>query len=105
MAHGHAPVAETHFVRTPDLHRRPFALLGDLRHAGVGDAVSAQRLALHLFTIRKNNDEIVTSGGIAGRIDDVGESFIVVEIAEGTKVKLQKGAINAVLPKGTLKSL
>ncbi|MFY8123402.1 MAG: preprotein translocase subunit YajC [Silanimonas sp.] len=50
-------------------------------------------------------DEIVTSGGIAGRIDDVGESFITVEIAEGTKVKLQKGAINAVLPKGTLKSL
>ncbi len=50
-------------------------------------------------------DEIVTSGGIAGRIDDVGESFLVVEIAEGTKIKLQKGAINAVLPKGTLKSL
>ena len=50
-------------------------------------------------------DEIVTSGGIAGRIDEVGESFITVEIAEGTKVKLQKGAINAVLPKGTLKSL
>jgi preprotein translocase subunit YajC len=50
-------------------------------------------------------DEIVTSGGIAGRIDDVGESFITVEIAEGTKVRLQKGAINAVLPKGTLKSL
>jgi preprotein translocase subunit YajC len=50
-------------------------------------------------------DEIVTGGGIAGRIDEVGESFITVEIAEGTKVKLQKGAINAVLPKGTLKSL
>ena len=50
-------------------------------------------------------DEIVTSGGIAGRIEEVGETFLTVEIAEGTKVKLQKGAINAVLPKGTLKSL
>jgi preprotein translocase subunit YajC len=50
-------------------------------------------------------DEIVTSGGIAGRIDEVGETFLTVEIAEGTKVRLQKGAINAVLPKGTLKSL
>ena len=50
-------------------------------------------------------DEVVTSGGIAGRIEEVGESFLVVEIAEGTKVRLQKGAINAVLPKGTLKSL
>ena len=50
-------------------------------------------------------DEVVTSGGIAGRIDDVGESFLTVEIADGTKVKLQKGAVSAVLPKGTLKSL
>ena len=50
-------------------------------------------------------DEIVTSGGIAGRIEEVGETFLTVEIAEGTRIRLQKGAINAVLPKGTLKSL
>ena len=50
-------------------------------------------------------DEIVTSGGIAGRIEEVGETFLTVEIAEGTKIRLQKGAINAVLPKGSLKSL
>ena len=50
-------------------------------------------------------DEVVTSGGVAGRIDDVGESFLTVEIAEGVRVRVQKGAVNAVLPKGTLKSL
>ena len=50
-------------------------------------------------------DEIVTSGGIAGRIEEVGETFLTVEIAEGTRIRLQKGAINAVLPKGSLKSL
>jgi preprotein translocase subunit YajC len=49
-------------------------------------------------------DEVITSGGIAGRVDDIGESFITVEIADGLRVKLQKGAITAVLPKGTLKS-
>jgi preprotein translocase subunit YajC len=49
-------------------------------------------------------DEVITSGGIAGRVEDVGENFITVEIAEGLRVKLQKGAITAVLPKGTLKS-
>ncbi|KFN44921.1 preprotein translocase subunit YajC [Arenimonas oryziterrae] len=49
-------------------------------------------------------DEVITSGGIAGRVDDIGENFITVEIADGFKVKLQKGAITAVLPKGTLKS-
>jgi len=49
-------------------------------------------------------DEVITSGGVAGRVDDIGENFITVEIAEGVRVKLQKGAVTAVLPKGTLKS-
>ena len=49
-------------------------------------------------------DEVLTSGGIAGRIDDMGESFVTVEIADGVKIKLQRSAIAAVLPKGTLKS-
>lgn len=50
-------------------------------------------------------DEVVTSGGIAGRIEDLGETFITVEIAEGTRIRLQKGSISTILPKGTLKSL
>ena len=49
-------------------------------------------------------DEVVTTGGIAGRIEDVGESFLTVEIASGIKVRVQKGAVSQVLPKGTLKS-
>jgi preprotein translocase subunit YajC len=49
-------------------------------------------------------DEVITNGGIAGRVDDLGESFISVEIAEGIRVKLQRSAVVAVLPKGTLKS-
>ena len=49
-------------------------------------------------------DEIISNGGIAGRIDDVGETFLVVEIAPNVKIKLQKGAVSQVLPKGTLKS-
>jgi preprotein translocase subunit YajC len=49
-------------------------------------------------------DEVLTNGGLAGRIEDIGETFISVEIAQGVTVKLQKGAISHVLPKGTLKS-
>ena len=49
-------------------------------------------------------DEVITNGGIAGRIDDLGEAFVTVEIADGVRVKLQRAAIVAVLPKGTLKS-
>jgi preprotein translocase subunit YajC len=49
-------------------------------------------------------DEVVTNGGIAGRVDEVGETFITVEIAANVKVKVQKGAVQQVLPKGSLKS-
>ncbi|MBN8429037.1 MAG: preprotein translocase subunit YajC [Xanthomonadales bacterium] len=50
-------------------------------------------------------DEVITSGGVLGRIEDVGESFITVEVADGVRLKLQRQAITAVLPKGTLKSI
>ena len=49
-------------------------------------------------------DEVVTNGGMAGRVDDVGDSFLTLEIAPNVKIKLQKTAISMVLPKGTLKS-
>jgi preprotein translocase subunit YajC len=49
-------------------------------------------------------DEVVSNGGIAGRVDDVGDTFITVEIAPNVKIKLQKSAVQQVLPKGTLKS-
>ena len=49
-------------------------------------------------------DEVITNGGIAGRVDELGENFITVEIADGVRVKLQRAAVAAVLPKGTLKS-
>lgn len=49
-------------------------------------------------------DEVVTNGGVAGRIDEMGDSFVTLEIAPNVKIKLQKTAISLVLPKGTLKS-
>ncbi len=50
-------------------------------------------------------DEVVTSGGLLGRIKEVGDNFIRVEIAKETEVKIQKQAVSTVLPKGTLKNL
>jgi len=50
-------------------------------------------------------DEIVTSGGLAGRIVGIGEVYLTVEIAQGVEVKVQKSAVGSVLPKGTLKTL
>ena len=49
-------------------------------------------------------DEAITSGGVAGTITDIGDNFVTVEIADNVRVRVQKGAIGNVLPKGTLKS-
>ena len=52
----------------------------------------------------QKGDEVLTSGGLAGRIEDLGDSFVTVEIADRVLIKVQRGAVSAVLPKGTLKS-
>ena len=49
-------------------------------------------------------DEVLTSGGILGRVSELADQFVVLEIAPNVSVKLQKQAISAVLPKGTLKA-
>lgn len=49
-------------------------------------------------------DEVVTGGGMLGRVSKLGESFISVEVANGVEVQLQRSAVVQVLPKGTIKS-
>ena len=49
-------------------------------------------------------DEVLTNGGLLGRIEDIADQFVTLEIAPNVTVKLQKQAISAVLPKGTLKA-
>jgi len=48
-------------------------------------------------------DEVVTSGGILGRVTDLEEAFLTVEVANGVAVKVQRHAVTQVLPKGTIK--
>lgn len=51
-------------------------------------------------------DEVVTGGDIAGRVVEVGDSFLVqIEVAPNTVVAAQKQAVATVLPKGTLKAI
>ncbi len=49
-------------------------------------------------------DEVVTSGGVLGKINQVGDNFLLLEIAKGVEVKVQKHSISATMPKGTIKS-
>ena len=49
-------------------------------------------------------DEIVTSGGILGKIVEVGDAFVTLEIAPNVQIKVQKFQVTSLMPKGTLKS-
>ena len=51
-----------------------------------------------------SGDEVATSGGLLGRITDVGDILVTLELAEGVRVKVQKSAVSQLLPKGTMKS-
>jgi len=48
-------------------------------------------------------DEIVTSGGMLGKISKIGESFLSVEVGNGVEIQVQRSAVVQVMPKGTLK--
>jgi preprotein translocase subunit YajC len=49
-------------------------------------------------------DEVVTSGGILGRVTEVGDNFVTLEVADGVRLKVQKAQIGTLMPKGTLKA-
>ena len=53
----------------------------------------------------QKGDEVVTAGGVVGRITKISEAYLTLEIAPETEIVVQRGAISLLLPKGTLKSL
>jgi preprotein translocase subunit YajC len=48
-------------------------------------------------------DEVVTAGGILGRVITVGDQFLTLEIADGVRIKVQRFQVTSLVPKGTLK--
>ncbi|MDJ0941388.1 MAG: preprotein translocase subunit YajC [Woeseiaceae bacterium] len=47
-------------------------------------------------------DEVLTAGGILGKITDVTDHYVAIEIGENTVIKMQKGSVSQVVPKGTI---
>jgi preprotein translocase subunit YajC len=66
----------------------------------------SKRAKEHQALIAKlaTGDEVVTTGGLLGKIAEVGDTFITLEVADGVLVKVQKVQIAQLMPKGTLKS-
>lgn len=57
-----------------------------------------------LESLKKGN-EVVTNGGVVGKISQIGENLVEIKVAEGTNIRVQKHAIASVMPKGTMKNL
>ena len=53
----------------------------------------------------QKGDEVITAGGVLGRITRISEPYVSLEIAPNTEISVQKGSVQTVLPKGTLKSI
>lgn len=50
-------------------------------------------------------DEVIAAGGLVGKVTKVGDAYVTLEVANGTEIVVQKGAVATLLPKGTVKEL
>ena len=64
-----------------------------------------QKEARAMLDALEKGNEVVTAGGILGRIVKLDEQYVTVEIAPNTQMVVQRGAISQLLPKGTIKAL
>ena len=59
----------------------------------------------NLLSNLQKGDEVVSAGGIVGKIVKVTDDFVVLEVSATVELKIQKAAISATLPKGTIKAI
>jgi len=53
----------------------------------------------------QKGDEVIAAGGLVGKITEVGDVYITIEVASGTEIRAQKFSVQTLLPKGTMKSI
>jgi preprotein translocase subunit YajC len=53
----------------------------------------------------QKGDEVVTAGGVVGRVSKLGDNYVSLQVAENVEITVQRPSVQVVLPKGTLKSL
>ena len=82
----------------------PIALIAVMYFFMIRPQMKRQKEHKGMLDKLSRGDEVITSGGVAGVVTDIGDNFVTVEIADNVRVRVQKAAIGNVLPKGTLKS-
>ena len=82
----------------------PIVFIGVMYFLMIRPQMKRQKEHRAMLDKLSRGDEVITSGGLAGTVQEIGDNFVTVEIANGVQVRVQRGAIANVLPKGTLKS-
>ncbi len=67
--------------------------------------IKRQKEQQKMITNLAKGDEVITTGGLLGRISKVNDSYIAIEISNNTEIKCQKSAVTHILPKGTIKEI
>jgi len=83
----------------------PIGLVVILYFFMIRPQVKRQKEHKKLVDALGKGDEVVTAGGVVGRVTDLGDDFATVEVAEGVNIKIRRGAVESVLPKGSIKEM
>lgn len=83
----------------------PIGLIVILYFVMIRPQIKRQKEHKALVDGLSRGDEVVTIGGVAGRILELGDNFVQIEVADGVNIKVRRPAVEAVLPKGSLKEL
>jgi preprotein translocase subunit YajC len=83
----------------------PIVLIAVMYFVMIRPQMKRQKETKSMLEALAKGDEVVTAGGILGKVTKVAEQYVTVEIAPNTEITVQKSAVSTVLPKGTLKSL
>lgn len=83
----------------------PIGLIVILYFLMIRPQIKRQKEHKKLVEALGKGDEVVTMGGVAGRIVELGDNFAQVEVADSVVIKVRRQAVEAVLPKGSLKDL
>ena len=82
----------------------PIALIAIMYFLMIRPQMKRQKEHRAMLDKLSKGDEVLTNGGIAGKVTDIGDNFVTVEVAENVRIRVQKGAVGSVLPTGTLDS-
>ncbi len=83
----------------------PIGLVVILYFFMIRPQVKRQKEHRKLVEALGKGDEVVTMGGIVGRVTDIGDEFATLEVSDGVNVKIRRSSVESVLPKGSIKEM